>query len=45
MAPFRSWAESKTILAPSPATLPAETMRITGSFGTKPIFTADAGER
>ena len=43
-APLRSWADSKTILAPSPATLPADMMRITESFGTKPIFTADETE-
>ena len=37
--------DSRAIFAPSPATLPAETMRSTGSFGTSPIRTADAGDR
>ena len=41
----RSCAESSTILAPSPATLPAATMRATGSLGTRPMRTALAGER
>ena len=35
----------RAIFAPSPATLPAETMRSTGSFGTRPIRTAQAGDR
>ena len=44
-APARSRRDSSAIFAPSPATLPAETMRSTGSLGTRPIRTADAGER
>ena len=43
-APTRSRRDSRAIFAPSPATLPAETMRSTGSLGTSPIRTADAGD-
>ena len=41
----RSRTESSAIFAPSPATLPAQTIRVTGSPGTRPIRTAQAGER
>ena len=44
-APARSRTESSAIFAPSPATLPAATIRSTGSFGTRPMRTADAAER
>src|SRR2546428_566113 len=44
-AAARSCTDSATIFAPSPATFPAETMRVSGSFGTRPILTALAGER
>src|SRR5947209_3426160 len=44
-AAARSCTDSAAIFAPSPATLPAETIRVSGSFGTSPILTALAGER
>ena len=44
-AAARSVTESAAIFAPSPATLPAETIRASGSFGTRPIFTALAALR
>src|SRR5205085_3393462 len=44
-AAARSVTESAAILAPSPATFPAATMRVSGSLGTSPIFTALAAVR
>src|SRR5206468_1155272 len=44
-AAARSVTESAAIFAPSPATLPAETIRASGSFGTRPIRTALAALR
>src|SRR5439155_24726582 len=44
-AAARSVTERAAIFAPSPATFPAETMRVSGSFGTSPIFTALAALR
>src|SRR5207253_4795128 len=44
-AAARSVTERAAIFAPSPATFPAETMRVSGSFGTRPIFTALAALR
>ena len=44
-AAWRSWSESSAILAPSPATLPAATIRGSASFGTSPIRIALLGER
>src|SRR5262249_39098922 len=44
-APARSRTESRAILAPSPATLPALTTRSTGSRGTRPSRIALAGDR
>ncbi len=44
-APARSRSDSRAIFAPSPATLPAETIRSTGSLGTSPMRIAEAGER
>ena len=37
--------DSRAIFAPSPATLPALTMRRAGMFGTSPIRTALDGDR
>src|SRR6185503_13146201 len=45
VAACRSCIESSAIFAPSPATLPAETMRGRGSRGTSPIRTALAADR
>ena len=44
-AAARSVIESAAIFAPSPATLPAATIRVSGSAGTSPIRTALAGVR
>src|SRR5262249_37173134 len=44
-AAARSRIDSAAILAPPPATLPAEPMRGSASRGTRPIFTALAGDR
>ena len=38
-------ADSAAIFAPSPATLPADTIRGSASFGTSPIRTALSGVR
>ena len=43
--PARSRRLSSAIFAPSPATLPADTTRITGTLGTRPIRIALAGDR
>ena len=42
-AAARSRSDRAAIFEPSPATLPAETIRVSGSFGTRPMRTALAG--
>ena len=44
-ASARSRSDSAAIFAPSPATLPAETIRGSASLGTSPIRTALSGVR